>query len=141
MSKTASIKIQSSAVIIDETVYENIVFSLLKTGWRINSENGILFMHNGTYDLENVAVSELSYVLKLIGASIANNTPCFIKLFRDENIGIEVTYLDHDSLMFSLTDGVVSLKSVNVVDFSYYIDQLSSVFEIVDINRLVCIFD
>lgn len=141
MSKTAAIIIRTSDVRINEKVYKDIIDTLLQNGWHIDKEKGILFMQNGTYDFELASVQDFEHVVALLGNSIVHNKECFIELMWDGLMSVEVTYLNSNSIMFSLSEEVINLRNVNVVDFSFYIERISCIFNVIDLNRLECIYD
>jgi len=141
MAKTSAILVRTSFVKIDEIVYKNIIDTLMQNGWNIDNENGFSFMTNGSYEFEYAKGKDFNVVVDLIRHSIVDGKECFIKLVGDGSTSIEVTYLNPNSIMFSITDDVVNLKSIDLIDFSYYLERLSSIFDVIDLFRIECIYD
>ncbi|MDI3320676.1 hypothetical protein [Pinibacter soli] len=141
MAKTGAIFVDTSSIIIDESVYETIMNTLLNNGWAINDE--FSYMVDGTYDFQSTNRQNFGQVFRLVKNSISNGKECFISLSHQDNVSIavEVTYLNSKSIMFSIVEDSVTLKNMKVTDFSFYIERLASIFEVIDFNRIKCIYD
>lgn len=141
MSKTAAITIRSSVIVIDEKIFRGILNSLLASGWGTDIDNQILYMQNATYDFEVASSNRLDYVLSLISNSVSNKKACFLRLVWNNSIGLEVTYLSPNSIMLSLSEDVAMLTNMKIPDFSFYLNRISKIFDVIDINRIECIYD
>ncbi len=141
MSKTAAITIRSSVIVIDELIFRDILNGLLTSGWGTDIDDKILYMQNGTYDFEVASSNRLDYVLSLISNSVSKRQVCFIRLVWNNSIGLEVTYLSPNTIMFSLSEDAAMLTNMKIPDFSFYLDRISKIFDIIDVNRIECIYD
>lgn len=141
MSKTGAIKISSSVFSIDEIIFRDVLKVLLANGWGTDMDNKVLFMQNATYDFESAASDKLDYVVSLICNSISKNKACFIRLVWNTSIGLELTYLSSNSIMFSMSEDVVTLNNTNIPDFSFYLERIKGIFDIIDVKRIECVYD
>lgn len=96
----------------------------------------------GDYDWENAALSDLEIVLKRICSEIDRSIPTGITLVRkDEFVGGSFIFADSEKIMFSLIINCVVIKKSGMTDFSWYLERLLPVFDVVEVLKVTCDHD
>lgn len=141
MSKTGVIRIEISDF-LDKELYFKILESLLENGWSANLDGNISFMVNGSYDWECLPFKDYPLVISLIGASIDNKQACLIAIrYNDGFTDIELKYLDSGTLGLNMVNDVKKMDLLNIVDFTWYLEKVPTIFSYIEFYRIRCTYD
>jgi hypothetical protein len=138
MSKIGVIRIDTSDK-VDKALYFKILESLLENGWSANLDGNISFMVNDSYDWECLPFKDYPLVISLIGESIDNKQACLIAIrYNDGFTDIELKYLDSKTLGLNMVNDVKKMDLLGVVDFTWYLEKVPTIFSCIQFDSIRC---
>jgi hypothetical protein len=139
MSKTGAIFIK--AVDINFEVYDRLLNRLLDAGWSTNKRGRLFYMIDESFDWVDASLDDFSLVMNDIERSIsANYSTCLDLVFLKTSISIGFNFLDSNTIMFSISESIQMIESNWVIDFSWYIEKISVIFEELQSFSIECLY-
>lgn len=139
MSKTGAIFIRTSNVNFD--LYSQILKRLLEVGWSANKNGRLFYMVDDSFDWVDDSLDNFPLVMNYIERSINANRPaCLDLVFLKTSNPVGLNFLDDNTIMFSISESIRMLEGNWVIDFSWYLEKLSVVFEETNSFSIECLY-
>ncbi len=139
MSKTGAILIKTVNVEFD--MFNQILNRLLAIGWSTNKNGRLFYMVDNSFDWQTSSLDDFPLVMNYLEKSIQDSLPvCIDLVYTKTRNPIGFNYLDSNTIMFSISENIKMLNDNWVIDFSWYIERVSAVFEEMDTFTIECLY-
>ncbi len=140
MAKTGAITTFTSHN-IDFNIYYKVLTSLQEAGWNIQKNANIIYMVDGTFEWDLAPFDNFDSIIKLINKSINNKKETCIELTWNNFNSIGLNYFSDSSITITITDNPQYLKHSQIIDFSWYLEKIYTLFKHLDFYRIECVYD
>jgi hypothetical protein len=140
MSKTGAINISFKEKGNDN--FNLVLNALLNNQWSLNKHGYIFFMLNGSYNFQSAPISESAEVISNLQYSIDNKKEtCVDLIWKDGATIIGLLFIDNIHMIITISENIKLNEVKNSIDFPFYIEKLSPIFEFINYDDIKCEFN